>query len=365
MDDRPRPLLDRQRIPVVPVLASLAALAYGAYHVHAALIPFALSFAVAYLANPIINVFEARGFRRDQTVLMLYLLIATAISIGANYLLPTITTELSLLQTQVPMYLRRSQEYAVQMQAHIAHKLPFGQTLVEHWNMRMYEPLMEHLQHVPAYLLGLVPLLSLLFVVPFITFYMLMDSSSAIQHAIQICPSRYVEQVLHLVCEVDTSLGNYIRGVLILALAISITSFLGLTFLGVDYALAIATLSGLVSFVPYAGAIIGMVVGGVVAGFQFKSFLAAGKVIALFAGIRLADEMFLQPVVSRHSVHLHPLVYLGALMIGGEAFGFIGLLFAVPAACIFKVLIGLVWDFYLSGDGGVLHSPPGAKIPYI
>lgn len=360
----PRPI-ETPRIAVVPTLAVLATLGYIIYHIHAALIPFLLSFAVAYLANPIIHVFEARGLRRDQAVLALYLVIATAISIGANYLLPTITSELSLLQTQVPMYLRRTQEYASQLQGQIAHKLPFGQTMFEHWNMRMYEPIMGHLQHVPAYLLGLMPLLSLLFLVPFITFYMLMDSSSLINHAIQICPSRYVEQVLHLVCEVDTSLGNYIRGVLILALAITIASFLGLTFLGVDYALAIATLSGLVSFVPYAGAIVGMAVGGLVAGFQFKSVLAAAKVVVLFAGIRLADEALLQPVVSRHSVHLHPMIYLLALMIGGEVMGFVGLLFAVPAACIVKVLIGLVWDFYLGGEAGTLSSPAAARIPYV
>ncbi|MBI4349678.1 MAG: AI-2E family transporter, partial [Elusimicrobia bacterium] len=149
---------ERRQAPFLAILAVLVGLAYAAYHVHAALIPFALSFAVAYLANPLINIFEARGMRRDQTVLALYLVIASAISIGANYLLPTVTSELSLLQTQVPMYLRRTQEYASQLQGQMAHRLPFGQTIVEHWNMRMYEPLVGHLQHVPSYLLGLVPL---------------------------------------------------------------------------------------------------------------------------------------------------------------------------------------------------------------
>lgn len=358
-------MVERRQVPHLAILAVFVGLLYAAYHVHAALIPFALSFAVAYLVNPLIHIFEARGLRRDQTVLGLYLIIATIISIGANYLLPTVTAELSLLQAQVPMYLRRTQEYAGQIQSHVAHRLPFGQTLIEHWNMKMYEPLVGHLQHVPSYLLSLLPLLSLLFLVPFITFYLLMDSSRVMQHAIQICPSRYVEQGLHLICEIDTSLGNYIRGVLILALAISVASFIGLASLGVDYALAIATLSGLVSFVPYAGAVVGMVVGGLVAGFQFKSVLAALKVVALFLGIRLADEAFLQPVVSRHSVHLHPLVYLMALMIGGEAFGFVGLLFGVPAACILKVLLTLFWDAFVRGNASRLPSPVEARIPYV
>lgn len=356
---------NRRGLPLLVLAGGLVAGGYLAYHVHAALIPFILSFALAYLVNPLVNLFEARGLRRDHTVLALYLIIALGISAAANFLLPTVTTELDLLQTSVPMYLKKTQEYGSQLQQQLANRLPFGQDMVQHWSLRMYEPLMNHLEHIPKYLLGLLPMLSLLFLVPFITFFMLMDSSMAIQHAIQVCPSRYVEQALHLVCEIDTSLGNYLRGVLVLALAIAVASFLGLTILGVDYALAIATLSGLVSFVPYAGAIVGMAVGGLVAGFQYKSVFAAGKVVALFLGIRLADEAFLQPVISRHSVHLHPLLYLLALMIGGETFGFVGLLFAVPAACILKVLLGLVWDWYLSGAAGYAGNPPETRIPYV
>lgn len=355
----------RRGLPLLTILAALAAIGWLAYHVHAALVPFVLSFSVAYLVNPLVNLFEARGLRRDHTVLALYMVIALGISLAANFLLPTVTDELSNLQTSVPLYLKRTQEYALELQKHVAHQLPIGQDMVEHWSLRMYEPLMNHLEKIPSYLLNLLPMLSLLFLVPFITFFMLMDSSSGIQHAIQTCPSRYVEQALHLLCEIDTSLGNYIRGVLVLALAITVASFIGLTLLGVDYALAIATLSGLVSFVPYAGAVVGMAVGGLVAGFQYKSVVAAGKVVALFMGIRLADEAFLQPVVSRHSVHLHPLVYLLSLMIGGETFGFVGLLFAVPAACIVKVLIGLVWDWYLGGDESIIVTPPEARIPYV
>lgn len=339
-------------------------LLYLAYEVRAALVPFLLSFALAYLANPLIALFETRGLRRDHGVLALYTVIASAISLAANSVLPAIASELALLQTQVPMYLRLAQDHLVHIQSQVAHRLPYGRSLVEGYSLRMYEPLMGHLQHLPGYLLSLVPLLSLLFLVPFITFYILMDTSRLIQRAIQACPSRYVEQALHLVCEIDESLGNYLRGIVIEGLAIASVAFAGLTLLGVDYALAIATLSGLVSFVPYAGPALGMTVGGLVAGFQYKSIAAGLKVAALFAGIRLADDLFLQPVISRHSVHLHPLAYLLALMIGAETFGFAGLLFAVPAACVLKVLGTLVWDWYLSGASDRLYAAPQARIPY-
>jgi len=81
--------------------------------------------------------------------------------------------------------------------------------------------------------------------------------------------------------------------------------------------------------------------------------------------IRLADEAFVQPVVARHSVHLHPMIFLLSLMLGGKIFGFVGLLFAVPAACVIKALIGVAWDWYVSeAQLGPPHSVEGAHIPF-
>ena len=134
--------------------------------------------------------------------------------------------------------------------------------------------------------------------------------------------------------------------------------------MGIDNAIVIALLSGVSSFVPYLGAIVGALVGGGMAFYQFGTLSAAMKVIALFAGIRLADEILLQPVIARHSVHLHPMVFLLALVLGGEMFGFMGLVFAIPAACILKTLISVTWSWYSSERGLTLGTASGGGVPY-
>ena len=112
------------------------------------------------------------------------------------------------------------------------------------------------------------------------------------------------------------------------------------------------------------GAIVGAAVGCVAAWVQFGSILAGFKVVLLFTGIRLADEAFVQPVVSKHAVKLHPLIYLLSLMVGGELFGFVGLVFAVPSACIIKALLKVAWEWYTTE--GYLTVPPieGEASPY-
>lgn len=354
-----------RRIPWLSVLAVGGALAWAVSRVGHALVPFLLSFALAYVLNPMINYFETRGLRRDLTVMGFYSALAIVISVAANSLLPLVIAELSNLQEQAPIYFKNTQAMVAHAQHYVAQKLPYGRQIVEQMSLKMYAPVVDGLQRVPSYVLGIFPLLSLLFLVPFITFFVLLDGIRSIDAAIQAAPSRYVEQALHLLSEVDTSLGNYLRGIIIVALAITSASFVGLSAMGVDYALAISALSGVSSFVPYLGAIMGALVGGAVAFFQFHSLAAGFKVVILFFGIRLADEALLQPFIAKHSVHLHPLVFLLSLLLGGELFGFLGLVFAVPTACVIKALVKVAWAWYSSEEG--LHTPvafDSAVVPY-
>ncbi|MBI4377341.1 MAG: AI-2E family transporter [Elusimicrobia bacterium] len=329
--------------------ATLGAAFYALYHV---LIPFLLGCAIAYIANPMVSYFEVRGLRREVTVIGLYTAIIVAAVMLAGTGFDIAMAELAELQADLPYYVEKLKGLRQALHARISQPLPvLGRTVQwdVHWDAKLSAAsLLERVQDLPSYLLGVVPILSLLLLVPFISFFLMVDGPRSIGRMIQSCPSRYVEQVLHLISEIDTSLGNYLRGLIVIAAAITVTSFIGLLALGVDQALAIALLSGLSSFVPYLGAIVGALVGGLMAAFQFGTAAAGLKVVALFIGIRLADEFLLQPYIARHSVHLHPLVFLFTFMVGGEMFGFIGLLFAVPAACVIKALTGVLWAWYSS-----------------
>ena len=339
---------------------------YFLYHFRQPLIPFVLSFALAYLVNPVVNVFTVRGYRREYIVAILYTLIGITISLAANFLLPSVAKQLSSLQGQAPELLARTQETWAHFEDELAQRMPIGGNLVRHWSFQMYDPLIGQLQHLPSYLLDIFPLLSLLFLVPFISFYLLMDSAHLTHKAIQACPSRHVEQILHLISEVDTSLGNYVRGVLLESLAVAAASYVCMWCMNVNYSLAIALIAGVSNVVPYGGPLLGAATGGLVALVQFRNFWMVGKVLLVFAAIRAADDIFLQPVISRFSIHLHPLIYLLALMVGAEAFGFIGLLLGVPAACIVKSLIRVFWEWHVTESRIIPPNAPGAiRVPYV
>ncbi len=355
---------ERHAFPFLTAFVVTGVGLYAFYRVHEALTPFLLAAAFAYVLNPVVSYFEARGLRRSHLVVAGYAL-ALALSLVAYAGLKSmILSETELFQSRAPGYLSQVQKLVYAQQVQLAKKLPLPPKITEHALESALSGALHALQELPAHFFALLPLLAHALLVPFIGFFFLLDAPDGVTAAIQILPSRYVEQAIHLLSEIDSALGNYLRGILIVAAAITLISFVSLVIMGIDNAIVIAVLSGASSFVPYLGAIVGALVGGGMAFYQFGTLSAAMKVVALFVGIRLADEIFLQPVIAKHSVHLHPMVFLLALVLGGEMFGFIGLVFAIPAACILKALVSVAWSWYSSERGLALNLADGAGVPY-
>ncbi|MDE2039901.1 MAG: AI-2E family transporter [Elusimicrobia bacterium] len=338
-----------RRFPWAAALVALALAGLAVHYLLAVLIPFALGCAAAYVLNPLAALAEARGLRRRVVVPLAYLLTIAALALLAGRLLPSLLRQVSSLRGELPSFMARLRLDFLELQRQASLRLPFAADAISRFDpVAALAPMIARSENIPSYLLSAFPLLSLLFLVPFISFFLLLDGPDSIDRLIQRCPSRYVEQALHLLSEIDHSLGSYLRGLVVVVCVLSAVSYAGLLLLGVHQALWIALLSGVSSVVPYLGAVVGMVVGGLAAGFQFGTVAAGLKVVVLFALIRLGDEVALEPYIAQHTVRLHPLVFLFAFLAGGELFGFIGLIFAVPAACVVKALFEVAWSWYSS-----------------
>jgi len=355
---------DRRPFPLTGVVLVAGAAGYAFFRLHHALTPFLLAAAFAYVLNPIVSYFEARGLRRVQLVVGGYFLAAALGVMAYAGLKSLILSETELLQTRAPAYLGQLQKMAFAQQAQLTKRLPLPPQIAEHALQSAIGGALHVVHDLPSHILALVPFLAHALLVPFIGFFFLLDAPDGVEGGIQLCPSRFVEQAIHLLSEIDTALGNYVRGLIIVVAVIFMVSFLGLIALGVDNALIIAAISGISSVVPYFGLAMGIVVGGAMAVYQFGTLWAAAKVAALFIGIRLVEETLIQPIIAKHSLHMHAMTNLFALIVGGATFGFLGLVFAVPAAGIIKALVSVTWSWYTSERGLDLGSAEGSGVPY-
>ena len=259
-----------------------AVVCYAGYRLHGALTPFILAAAFAYVVNPLVNYFESRGFRRLHLVCVGYLVTAVVLFVAYMGLKTFFVDEATQLNANAPIYFKNIQKFTAVFGSRVTRALPLPPAVSSKALEAVLSNVFEWMQDLPSQALGVVPWLMHGLLVPFIGFFFLIDATDTMGGIIQATPSRLVEQTLHLIGEIDNSLGGYLRGILITAAAIGAASFFGLVILEIDNALIIALLSGICSVVPYLGAAVGIVVGGAMGWYQLGSAWGFFKVALFF-----------------------------------------------------------------------------------
>jgi predicted PurR-regulated permease PerM len=141
-------------------------------------------------------------------------------------------------------------------------------------------------------------------------------------------------------------LGRYIRGQLVEAFFVGVMSVIFLSAFKINFALIISIVSGISNIIPYLGPFVGLVLALVVGLIQFQTFTIAIKIIIAYAIVQFLDNNFVQPLVVGHNVNLGPVMIVFAILAGGQIFGFLGAIFAVPMIAILKtVLITLIQKY--------------------
>lgn len=317
---------------VLPALL-LCALLYLFILTRNVLLPFILSATLAYILNPIVKYFVLRGIKRIYVVAGLYILVGLIVFVLGYAFINIITPQFMDFYNSWPIYVDKVQVIGQGISDKVIAKYPF---LAQLQLQQRVAPLMTK---IPQYTLGALPALSLLFLVPFITFFMLIGWSSVVEYILDHIPSTKNELFLHLLSRIDASLGNYLRGILTEAFLLFLLAFLGLSLMGLNYASVLALTIGLSGLIPYLGAFVGAVIASIVAYFQFGTFISVANVLLFFCAIRFFDDWFMQPFIMKRAVELNPALIIFALMAGWEIAGFWGIVFSIPVTCVLKELL--------------------------
>jgi predicted PurR-regulated permease PerM len=179
--------------------------------------------------------------------------------------------------------------------------------------------------------------LASLMVVPVVSFYLLLDWEALPGRVLALLPPRLRAPAARLLRESDEVLASFLRGQLAVMLILAVVYATGLWWIGLELALPIGLAAGLASFVPYLGFLVGIAAAGLAAYLQFQEASVLLWVLAVFAGGQLLEGLVLTPRLVGERVGLHPVAVIFAVMAGGQLFGFLGVLLALPAAAVLKV----------------------------
>jgi predicted PurR-regulated permease PerM len=335
---------------------SLAALAMGGlllYLLAPVLTPFLAAAVLAYIGDPLVDRLEARKLSRTLAVVTVFFILSLCILLLLLILVPMLERQVTLLITKLPLYLRWLQDTGMPL---LGERLGLDGPLLD--LAALQESLREQWQQAGGAMKGVVGALSRsgltllavvanLLLIPVVTFYMLRDWDLLVERLHELIPRRYEGVVARLARSSDEVLGAFLRGQLTVMLALGIIYSVGLSIVGLELALLIGMVAGVVSFVPYLGFIVGIIVAGIAALMQFQELMPLLYVAIVFGVGQTVEGMVLTPLLVGEKIGLHPVAVIFAVLAGGQLFGFFGVLLALPVAAVVMVLLRYTHERYV------------------
>ena len=347
------------------LLGGVGLVGWAALRLFAAiLLPFVLSAGIAYFLDPVVRRLAGLGVRRAIGTLTLLVAVFAAVLLVVLLLYPLVLAQLGILAARVPSYVTQMQGWATEMVNQLQDAL--GPDMVD---TRLRELVAGQAGAVVSFLVGAVTsivgsgfalfnVLSLLVVTPVVSFYLLRDWPGVVARIDQWLPRRYAGLVRAQAHEVDRILAAWVRGQAICCVVLALFYSVALSLVGLDLGLTVGLTAGLLSFIPYVGTITGGVTSIGLALAQFPNWHGVARVAAVFVVGQMLEGYVIYPRFLGDRVELHAVWVIFALFAGGAAFGFLGVLLAVPVAATIGVLARFWLRRYMASP--LYLDPPGA-----
>jgi putative permease len=326
---------------VLVVLAATWILPYSGM----VLTPLILAALLSILLDPLVVMLEGRGLHRTGAVALVMGIITLFVVWLMIFLAPMISHEFrtiaQLVKNETPASLMLKIQALLNKHLPLLKNPRIASQVMSRLEKFIYATLNRSIQLIPS----LLPLAISLFLIPFMTFFMLKDGRRLKKSFIQTLPNRYFEMTINLIHKIDGQLGSFIRGQMLVSLCIGILSITALAILRVPYFLIIGAAAGVANLIPYFGPIVGAVPAIILNVIDKGSLSAALVVILAFIAIRMIDDTLVSPNILGRSLEIHPLLVIMVIFVGGEMFGIMGLLLCIPVTGIIKVTIQeLLWN---------------------
>ena len=315
------------------------------YSLKPILTPFALGFLLAYLGTPGVSWLTRMGLGRTPSALLMLIVILFSLSIILLLLVPIVQAQIGWITMHLPELIQWFQQKLVGLFPAYEHQWSIEsirQLLSEHW--RSAAVATDRLIGWLAIGGGaFFTLLITLLLTPLIGFYLLRDWNKMLDNLEDLLPVSVRTTVCRLGSETDKIFSAFMRGQLTVMLSLATLYSIGLYLIGLKLALVIGILTGLLSFIPYAGWLIGLVAASMALLLQFGlDWTQMLYLVLLFVAVQFVESFFLTPKLIGNRLGLHPLAVIFSVIVGGQLFGFLGILLALPVASILLALLR-VW----------------------
>lgn len=333
------------------------------------LTPFVVAALLGWLGDPLVDRFERAGRSRNLGVILVFTLMVLLVVLALLILVPMLQRQVATLVESLPSYrdwlLNTALPWVEQRT---------GLRIVEWLNpQRLIELVRGHWERaggVATTLLGYVSRsgftifawIANVVLIPVLTFFFLRDWDVFVERVASLVPRAQLPVVTRLANESSAMLGGFLRGQFTVMLILGAMYGIGLWLVGLDLGLLIGLIAGLLTFIPYLGPTSGVVLGTIAALVQFGDWKHVAGVLAVFGIGQVIESYWLTPKLVGDRIGLHPVAVIFAVLAGGQLFGFLGMLLALPVAAVANVLLRYAHERYTrsrlyAGDAPAILLP--------
>jgi predicted PurR-regulated permease PerM len=338
------------------MLAITAVILYVFWLLAPVMMPFVVAAMLAYLGDPLADRLQRLGMGRTLAVSIVFIVLLL-VTVGALILLvPLISRQIDNLVENMPRYVEWARDTALPW---VQAKLHLDPRAFD--TDRLIQQIKDHLGSIgnaasvvlgkiSRSSVGVILWLTNLVLIPVVAFYLLRDWDRMVAWIDRILPRSIEPTIAHLAREADSVLGAFVRGQLLVMLALGIFYGVALTLMGLSVGPLIGMIAGLLSFVPYLGFIVGFGSALIAAMVQYGDWTHVLIVVGIFTVGQLLEGYVLVPQLVGDKIGLHPVAVIFAVLAGGYLFGFVGVLLALPAASVILVLLRYLTERYRQSD---------------
>jgi predicted PurR-regulated permease PerM len=320
------------------------------------LAPFLVGLLIAYLGDPLVDKLEEMKLPRSLAVALVILVFMLAITGAVLVFMPMLVREIVEIVRKLPIFIEWLQIHVGPFFLERLGIDPFHvdlkvlkESLFANWQTAGGTVGMI-VADITKSGVTLAARLASVALVPVVSFYLLRDWDILMANIRELLPRLWVGTADRLAGECDEVLGAFLRGQLIIMALLGSIYALGLWLVGLEIALTIGLLAGLASLVPYLGFIVGLAAATLAALFQFQELMPLVYVFIVFLVGQMVEGMVLTPWLMGDRIGLHPVAIIFAVLAGGQLFGFVGVLLALPLAAVIMVFLRHIHDSYKESD---------------
>lgn len=341
------PMASQLRFWLIVLLVTLVCV----YLLRSVLLPFVAGMAVAYLLDPVCDRLEKWKLSRTWATIVVTICFVLICVIVLLLVIPAVVS-------QIVTFVERAPDYLAAIQREISALLETARDRLDPGTQEKLQSMLRSsadklFTWATGVLGGIVSggvaffnFIALVVITPVVAFYLLRDWDRMVAQADNWLPRKHQDTIRRLAKEVDETLAGFLRGQGAVCLSLAVFYAIGLTVAGLDFGLVVGLIAGFLSFIPYVGSMVGLVLSLGLALAQFDNWISIVIVAAVFFVGQAIEGNVLTPKLVGDRIGLHPVWVMFALLAGGALFGFVGILLAVPMAAVVGVGVRFAFSQY-------------------